>query len=307
MMIIFTRPGFLLLLLAIPVLIFFHIISLKSIKKRSIKFANFEAITRIKGVEIFSKNLTILYLNIIMIVLVVLSVSGLSITRDVSASQVSFVLAIDASGSMAAQDIFPDRLEAAKTASIDFLEMVPEKTRIGVVSFSGSTFIEQELTENKGLLERVIFDLDIKGVGGTDILGAIIASTNLLRDEEAKTIVLISDGQANINTLQDIVDYSNKNSIRIHTLGIGTEEGGKAADGGVFRLSEDTLRTIAENTDGRYYNVQDVEDFYFSLNDIVNVTEKRAIYDFSLYLMIAALALLIIIFVLINTRYRVLP
>ena len=88
---------------------------------------------------------------------------------------------------------------------------------------------------------------------------------------------------------------------------MGTEEGGVDAGGGVFKISEDTLRTIAENTDGRYYIIQNVEDFYYSLNDIVDVTEKRAIYDLSLYLMIAALVLLIIIFVLINTRYRVLP
>ncbi len=307
MMVIFTRPAYLLLLLAIPILIFFHIISLKSIKKRAVKFANFEAITRIKGVQIFSKNLTILYLNIIMIVLIVLAVSGTSITRDVSASQVSFTLAIDASGSMAAQDIFPDRLEAAKTASMDFLKMVPEKTRIAIVSFSGSTFIEQELTEDKSLLRSAINELDIKTIGGTDILGAVIASTNLLRDEEAKSIVLISDGQANVNTLQDIIDYSNKNSVRIHCLGIGTGEGGIDASGGVFKLSEDTLRTIAQNTDGKYYNIQNVDDFYYSLNDIINVTEKRAIYDLSLYLMITALVLLIIIFVLINTRYRILP
>ncbi len=307
MMVIFTRPEYLLLLLAIPALIFFHIISLKSIKKKSIKFANFEAITRIKGVEIFSKNVTVLYINIIIIVLVVLSVSGVSITRNVGASQVSFVLAIDSSGSMAAQDILPNRLEAAKKTSIDFLKMVPEKTKIAVVSFSGSTFVEQELTEDKGLLENIIFNLGIKSIGGTDILGAVIASTNLLRNEEAKTIILISDGQANINTLQDIIDYSNKNRVRIHCLGIGTEEGGTDESGGVFKLSESTLRTIAENTEGEYYSIQNIEDFYYSLNDIVGRTEKRAVHDLSLVLMVIALILFIINFILINTRYRVLP
>ena len=127
MMIVFTRPQFLLLLLVIPLLVFFHIFSLKSIKKRAIKFANFEAITRIKGVEIFSKNLVMLYINIIIIFLIVFSISGVSIIRDVSVSQVSFVLAIDSSGSMVAEDIFPNRLEAAKKASADFLKMVPEK------------------------------------------------------------------------------------------------------------------------------------------------------------------------------------
>lgn len=307
MMIVFTRPQFLLLLLVIPLLVFFHIFSLKFIKKRAVKFANFEAITRIKGVEIFSKNLVMLYINIIIIFLIVFSISGVSVIRDVSASQVSFVLAIDSSGSMVAEDIFPNRIEAAKKASVDFLKMVPEKTRIGIISFSGTAFIEQELTEDKDLLKKVIKDLNIKMIGGTDILGAITHSTNLLRDEEAKTIVLISDGQANINTLQDVIDYSNNNQVRIHTLGIGTSEGGTDDSGAVFKLSEDTLKTIAQNTDGKYYHIEDVEDFYYSLSEIVDINKKRAVYDFSLYLMISALVLLIVSFILVNTRYRVLP
>lgn len=307
MIIFFTRIGYLILLFAIPILIFFHIFSLKSVRKKSIKFANFEAISRIKGVELFSKNLTVLYLNIIIIVLVVLSVSGMSITRNVSASRVSFVLTIDSSGSMGAQDIYPNRIEAAKNAAIDFLNMIPQKTKIAIVSFSGNSLIEQELTEDKDKLKTVINNINLNTVGGTDIFGAVITSSNLLRDEESKVIILISDGQANLNTLQEIIDYSNKNNVRIHTLGIGTLEGGTDEKGAVFKISEDTLKTIAENTEGKYYNIQGAEDFYDSLNEIAGMTEKRDVYDVSLYLMISALVLLILNFVLINTRYRTLP
>ena len=307
MIIAFTRPEYLSLLLAIPVIILVHIISLKFVKKKAIKFANFEAISRIKGVELFSKNLTVLYLNIIIIILVVLSVSGMSITRNVSASRASFVLAIDSSGSMGAQDVYPNRIEAAKSAAIDFLNMVPEKTRISVVSFSGNSFIEQELTEDKDKLRTVINNINLKSVGGTDILGAVITSSNLLRDEESKIIVLISDGQANLNTLQSIIDYSNKNNVRIHSLGIGTLSGGTDETGAVFKISEDTLKTIAENTEGKYYNIKSAEDFFNSLNEIAGMTEKRDVYDMSLYLMISALALFILNFILINTRYRTLP
>lgn len=307
MMIFFSRPEYLILLLAIPILIFFHIISLKSIRKKAIKFANFEAVSRIKGVEIFSKNLTILYLNIAIIALVVLSVSGFSITKQVNSSEMSFVLAIDASWSMNSPDIEPTRLEAAKQAATDFLKTIPEKTRIGIVSFSGSTLIEQEITDNKDDIKRAIGDITLNPVGGTDIFNAVITSANLLREEESKTIILISDGQANINTLQDIIDYSNENKIMIHSLGIGTQEGSIEETGAVFKLGEDTLKTIASETEGKYYNVQNIEDFYASLNEISGVKKKRAIYDLSLYCMIIALALFVLNFVLVNTRYRILP
>ena len=295
------------LLLAIPLLIFFHIISLKSVRKKAIKFANFEAVSRIKGVEIFSKNLTILYLNIAIISLVVLSVSGFSITKQVDSSEMSFVLAIDASWSMNSPDIEPTRLESAKQAAIDFLEMISEQTRIGVVSFSGSPFIEQEVTDNKQDIKKAIESISLNPIGGTDIFNAVITSTNLLREEDSKTIILISDGQANINTLQDIIDYSNENRVMIHSLGIGTQEGSIEETGAVFKLGEDTLKTIAHETEGKYYTIQNIEDFYSSLNEISGVKKKRAVYDLSLYLMITALILLVLNFVLVNTRYRILP
>lgn len=307
MMIIFTRPEYLMLLLAIPVLIFVHIISLKSIKKRAIKFANFEAISKISGVEIFSKNLTVLYINIIIIILVVASVSGTSLTKQVETSKLSFVLAIDSSWSMDAKDISPSRLEAAKKAAVDFLKMAPERTKIGVVSFSGSSFIEQEITEDKLSVRRAVENINLQAIGGTDILNAIITSTNLLRNEESKTIILISDGQANINTIQEIIDYSNANKVMIHSLGMGTREGVVEETGAVFKISEDTLKTISYNTEGQYYNIKNVVDFYSSLEDIIITTKKRAIYDLSLYLMIGALVLFLVNFALINTRYRILP
>jgi Ca-activated chloride channel family protein len=306
-MISFTRPEYLMLLLSIPILIFIHVISLKSVRKRAVKFANFEAISKIKGVEIFSKNLTVLYINIAIIILVVFSVSGISLTRTVKASKMSLVLTIDSSWSMDAEDINPTRLEAAKQAAKDFLDMVPEKTNIGVVSFSGTSFIEQDITEDKNQAKRAIESIELNFVGGTDILGAVTSSANLLREQEAKAIVLMSDGQANINTLQDIIDYSNQNQVIIHALGVGTKQGSVEESGASFKISEDTLRTIAHETEGEYYNIEDVEDFYSSLNQIAETRERKGIYDLSLYLMIIALILFLLNFALINTRYRILP
>lgn len=306
MMIIFTRPAYLILLLSIPVLIFFYIISLRTVKKRAVKFANFEAIRRINGVAIFSKNLTVLNINIIIIILIVLAISGLSITRTVDSSEFSFVLAIDSSRSMSSTDISPNRLEAAKKAAIDFLEVIPERTKIGVISFSGSALIEQELTEDKKMLQDSIKNINQMIVGGTDVFGAIITSSTLLRGEETKSIILMSDGQANVNSLQEIIDYNNENKIMVYALGIGTVNGSSEDEVG-FRISEEKLRAIAEGAEGKYYNIQNLDNFYSSFDEIVKTTKKRVIYDLSLYLMVAALVLFILNFVLINTRYRVLP
>jgi len=304
--IIFTRPQYLILLFTIPILIFFYIVSLRTVKKKAIKFANFEAITRVSGVEIFSKNLTVLNVNIIIIILIVLAISGLSINKTVDSTEFSFVLTIDSSRSMSSIDILPNRLEAAKTASIDFLDVLPERTKMGVISFSGSSIIEQELTEDKKMLQDSIENIKPLIIGGTDIFGAIITASNLLRNEDTKSIILMSDGQANVNTIEDIITYANENKIMVHSLCIGTMEGSDS-DGVSFKISEEKLRAIAESTEGRYYNIQDLDDFYSSFDDIIKTTKKRAIYDLTLYLMAVALLLFILNFVLINTRYRILP
>lgn len=306
-MLIFTKPQFLILLLAIPIVIFFHLISIKMAKRRAIKFANFDAISKVQGGDIFSKNLSILYLRMLIIALVVLAISGTSILSEVNTSQYSFVLAIDASRSMIVNDIQPSRIEAAKTAAIDFLRMIPAKTKVGVVSFSGTSYIEQELSDDKMVVSTAIENIELKQVGGTDIYNAIITSAGLLGDEEQKNVILISDGSTNINSLQDAINYAKNNNLKINSLGIGTKEGGEDEFGGLFKVDETTLRTIAESTGGKYYSISNLEDFYSSFNDIVLITRKNVVFDLSFYLMLAALVVLIVEFILINTRYRTFP
>lgn len=306
-MIIFYKPQYLFLLFLIPLLVFLHINSLRTSKTRAIKFANFDAIRRITGVEVFSKNLTVLYMNIFIIVLLVLSVSGMSLTTQVDASKLSFVVAMDTSISMAASDVAPTRFDAAKKAAVDFLSMVPTQTRIGLVSFSSNSVIEQEMTSDKAILKGAINNIQLKSSGGTDALNALITSSNLLASEDARAIIFISDGGINTNSVQEIVDYANKNKVTIYSLGVGTLAGGNDTNGAYYRLSEDTLKLVAENTGGKYYNIVNIDNFYSSLGNIIETVKKKTIIDMSFYLLVLALALLVINFYITNNRYRIFP
>jgi len=308
-MLFFVKPQYLALLFVIPLMIFVHISSIVGSKKRAVKFANFDAIKRVSGVEMFSKNLTILYLSIIIVLLLVFSMSGMSFTKEVETSKVSFVLAIDSSRSMGTIDILPTRLDAAKTAATDFLKMVPVKTRIGVISFAGTITIEQEVTDETALLENAIGQIEVKTTGGTNALDALITASNLLINEDAKSIIFISDGNINVNDLQSILDYSQKNNIVINCLGVGTDLGGteQSGEGGYFTASEEGLETMAEKTGGKYYHVSNVEDFYSAMNDMIELTKKAAVFNMSFYLDLAAMVLLLLTFFLVNTRYRTLP
>src|SRR3989338_4478169 len=100
MEIIFRNAFYLWFLLAIILLIALHFTTLKYIKRRALKFANFEAIERVTGSEIFSKNVLLLYIRLLIVICVILAAAGTTVWYTGKSSNVDYVLAIDASSSM---------------------------------------------------------------------------------------------------------------------------------------------------------------------------------------------------------------
>lgn len=293
MYISFTHPGNLWFLFAIPILIFLHFFSLKSIKKSSLKFANFEAISRIKGIDIYSKNIFVLILDILFVSLLIMAVSGLTIHKEVDASSFSFVIAIDNSESMSAVDLPPDRISAAKETAIDFVSNLPFETYVGVLSFSGSSKIEKELIKDKQELKAVIEEIELSSEGGTDIYDAVLNSEAILRDRDNKAIILLSDGQINIGNIKEAVDYGIDNQIIIHTIGVGTVEGGSASFG-MSKLDEESLKSLAYSTGGSYFRAEDKTALKNSFDSIVGKTRKLGSINLSLYLIMTGIILFLI-------------
>jgi len=306
MILTFSNPSYLLFLLIIPALIIIHLLTLRGLKKRALKFANFESISRISGVNMVSKNITSLILNLIVIGLIIFSMSGLTLHRAVETSDASFMLIIDSSQSMSAVDVSPSRIEFAKEYAKKFVDSAPAQTRLGLVSFSGVSYIERDIGTDKFALKEAINDIDIRDIGGTNILDAVIIAANMLKGEESKMILLFSDGQMNLFNMKDIIEYANKDNVIIDTFGIGTLQGGTTSLGVTSKLNEDTLKAIPYNTNGRYYRISDMEaDDFFT--HIIQTTRKQVSIGLSNYLLILALAVFIIGWILINTRYRLIP
>jgi Ca-activated chloride channel homolog len=298
----FTHPVYLNLLFLVPLYIFIHIATIKATKTKAMKFANFEAIAKIKGVDFFSKNVMTLILSIIIIVLLVLSVSGLIFHTTIDASVHSFVIAIDSSQSMEANDIFPNRMEAAKIAALTFVNSAPLSTRIGVISFSGNALIEQGVTDDKSLIRRGIENIEVSEIGGTDLLEAVITSTNLLKGEVTKAIVIMSDGQINVGNIPDAIIYANENDVLIHTVGLGTEEGGRARYG-ISKIDEDSLKALSYNTEGEFYRAINQDELDNSLKEAIVKTRGRIGINLTNYLLLAAIIIFSLEFILINSKY----
>ncbi|MBU2052615.1 MAG: VWA domain-containing protein [Nanoarchaeota archaeon] len=232
----------------------------------------------------------------------IFAVSGLTVQVFKQSSSFSFVIVIDSSESMGADDFEPNRITAAKQTAMDFVDEAPVGVRMGVVSFSGNAYIEQDISTDKIEIKNSINEIKIEGWGGTDLYEAVIASVNLLEDEDVKAIILLSDGQINVGKIEDIVDYSNKKEVIIHSIAIGTKEGGKTSYA-ISKLDEDTLESISYNTGGDYFLAENKETLSQSFLNILNLTRKKVSIKLSDYLMLFALSLFVLEFFLSNTRY----
>lgn len=302
----FSHPQYLFLLFSIPIFFLIHFFSLSNRKKIALRFANFDAISKVEGVDFFSKNIFILFLSLVIVLSMILAISGLTFHTFKESTSFSFVIAIDHSQSMQADDFFPDRLTASKQVAKNFIDIIPYETNIGIVSFSGSSYIRQDMSQDKSGTKNAIDEIELSQFGGTNIYEAVITSTNLLRNQENKTIILLSDGQINIGTIEDITYYANRNDVIIHTIAIGTKEGG-TTEYTISKLDEETLKSVSEITGGNYFVAENSEALAESFEKILKLTKKKVSIELFNYLIIISIILFILKFFLTNTRYFPLP
>ncbi len=306
MNLIFAQPAYLALLLFIPIIILIHFISIKITKKRTLKFANFNALSRITGLDLYSKNVTILALTCIIVVLSVLALAGTTMVITKTVSKFSFVIAIDSSQSMGANDFYPTRLDAAKNTALSFLDSLPFGTKVGILSFAGSSVIEQTVTDDKGLLRAAIININISDVGGTDIYEPVVTGVNLLVNEDTKALIILSDGQINTGSLEYAANYANRYHAIINTISIGTRQGGQTSYG-LSQVDEQSLQYLAYNTGGNYSTAENSDKLAQAFQNALNQKQAVVPIDVSKYLLLIALLLFLIEYILINTRYRTFP
>jgi Ca-activated chloride channel family protein len=209
----------------------------------------------------------------------------------------TIILAFDVSGSMAADDLKPTRMEAAKSAAREFVERQPSSVQIGVVSFSNAGFTTQPPTDDQAAILAAINRLTVQS--GTSLAQGIVASLNLIaagidppltlsnRDQtetatptavpngeyKSAVIVLLTDGENNMSPDPlEVAQTAEDRGVRIHTVGIGSTDGATLnLDGFTIRsrLDEESLQQISQLTGGTYYNAESEEELrtiYDSIN-----------------------------------------
>ena len=306
MEIYFLYPSFLLFLLFVPLAILIYFLSTIYPYRKSINFPNFHAMSRISDVEIFSKNFLSLYLNIGAIIFIVLALAGLSISFQSEVGSFIYVFAIDTSSSMGTTDVHSTRLVAAKDFAKDFVTRLPT-VPIGVVSFSGDAQIIQGLESSKLLVRAAIDSVDYGVVQGTNVYDAIVAANSVFGASTLKSVILISDGQSNVEDAAKIIDYSKRRNIVVHTVAVGTSEGGETPFGTISKVNEDYLKALALNTGGKFFKISDEPGFDEVLFGLADESTGTVHLNLSTYMLVIGLLFIVTNWGLINFRFKIIP
>lgn len=195
--------------------------------------------------------------------------------EEVKAIGKDIFIAIDLSNSMNAEDIPPTRIEKVK---FEMKKLMKEFNgdRIGIIIFSADAVMQCPLTSDGNMLNMLVNNLSTGQMnsGGTDFAPPLRLALEKHQKEEStqekksKIIILISDGEDFGEEAQDVADEIENEGIRLFTLGIGTEKGGRVPrrsgrgfkkndDGDVVvsKLNNESLVDLAEQTGGEYFEI----------------------------------------------------
>ncbi|MBN7817922.1 vWA domain-containing protein [Algoriphagus pacificus] len=182
---------------------------------------------------------------------------------------IDIVLVMDISESMDLQDFKPNRLEAAKSTAIDFING-RFGDRIGMVVFAGEAYSLAPLTNDYKLLTDLIEDIsfNMMEAKGTAIGSAIASATNRMKESESasKVLILLSDGESNAGNVDPLfaAQLASALDIKIYTIAVGKD--GMVPYGTDFfgrpqmvesYLDETTLREIAKIGNGEFFRAAD--------------------------------------------------
>jgi Ca-activated chloride channel family protein len=290
----FEWPFALVLLILVPVLAFMYIAMQRRRNVYALRYASVSLVAQAVGRGPGMKRHIPAALYLLAITALIVGLARPAATIPVPQDTGTVLLVIDVSGSMFAQDVDPNRMEATKKAAREFVENQPDGVKVGVVSFSDfAALVAPPTTERKQVLEaigrlrpqrgtnigaglQVALDAiyEDQADGEAIVTGAGVTPTPIPEglDVPPASIVLVSDGQSNTGPDPlEVIDEASTAGVKVYTVGIGTPEGTVLQIQGrnVFtRLDELTLQQMADQTGGRYFNAQTDTDLKAVYEDL---------------------------------------
>ena len=240
-------PGFLLLLVLVPLLTAFYVLALRRRRPSAVRYSSLSLVREAMPRTSRRRHLPFV------LVLAAVAFLAVALARPVAVAavptnQTTVLLTIDVSGSMCSTDIPPTRIEAAEAAASDFITHQSTSTQIGLVAFSGFAELVQAPTNNQAKLLAALHSLATgrRTAVGSGLLAAIDAVAAVDHAVAPSTaiggqgpvpvapgayapdiIVLLTDGASNTGPAPlDAAQEAADRGVRVYTIGFGTANGG---------------------------------------------------------------------------------
>ena len=210
-----------------------------------------------------------------------------------SVEGIDIMLAMDVSTSMLAEDLKPNRMEAAKKVAAEFISD-RANDNIGLTIFAGEAFTQCPMTTDHAsllnLLQGVRTDIASRGLisDGTAVGMGLANAVSRLKDSKAKSkvIILLTDGSNNMGDISPLTaaQIAKSLGIRVYTIGVGTNTVAPYAVtvGGTTQyvnvpaeIDTKTLKDIAQSTDGGFYRATNNAELKEIYNDIDRLEKTK--------------------------------
>lgn len=283
----FTWPLALVALLLVPVAVGAYVVAERRRTRAASRFGRPDLLPNVVPAAPGWKRHLPTALSLLAFTALVIGIARPQIDRSTTRDEATVMLAIDTSRSMAATDLAPSRLEAAREAASAFLERVPESYAVGIVAFANSADVVLAPTRDRVATEQALAQLRLGA--GTAIGEAIESSVTVIkRLQEADfgvseagvspgSILLLSDGAQTEEgiTPQEAAATARDARIPVYTVAVGTGDAvvevplpGGLVERVVVSPDPETLEAVAETTGGRAFAALDAEELTTVYRDL---------------------------------------
>ena len=264
----FAHPWFFLLLLVIPLMVWWQIKKKKK-SEPAIRLTTLTGISEVKPSWRVRLRPTLFILRLVSIAALTVALArpqSSNVKENIESEGIDIVLSLDVSGSMEAEDLKPNRIEAAKKVALEFVD-ARKTDRVGLVIFAGESFTQVPITIDHDVLKTQL--TKVKSgllIDGTAIGMGLATGVDRLRSSNAKSriLILLTDGVNNTGLIDPstALEIAKTYGVRVYTIGVGSK--GEAPypmqtpAGTVTRMmpvqiDEVLLKKIATETGGKYY------------------------------------------------------
>lgn len=277
----FDRPILLVALLLLPAAAGLVLLARRRRARFAVSYTNLEVLAAVARTTGSWRTRATSGLLALTLAALLVAIAGPQVDRMRPTERATVVLALDVSRSMQSRDVKPSRLAAAKRAARAFLDRVPAKLRVALVTFSGDVFVAALPTVDRARLRTAIAEAGAgNSFGGTAIGDAVARAVEVGADAVSErtlsaagaasaiaadthgvvSIVFLSDGRQNRGILPPLVGAARAREagIPVYTIALGTSGSAPDAAGPSWmtrRRAPDpaTLRAISQATGGEFF------------------------------------------------------